>query len=95
MRKRSVTPTRPGAPISAEARLRRRFQLTLPESVAGALAAGPDDRLVFEADPSEPGIVHIRKARTTWAGALAGIFGTEDEFAAFVREERASWATEG
>jgi hypothetical protein len=68
--------------------------LTLPESVAGALAARPDDRLVFDSDPSEPGIVRIRKARTTWAGALADIFGTEDEFAAFVREERASWATE-
>jgi hypothetical protein len=89
-----VSPTRLMAPVSAEARLRPRFQLTLPESVAGALAAGPNDRLVFEADPSEPGVVRIRKARTTWAGVLAGAFGTEEEFAAFVRQERASWATE-
>ena len=95
MRKRSVTPTRPTTPVFAEARLRRRYQLTLPESVAGALAAGPDDRLVFEADPAEPGIVRVRKAGTTWAGALAGVFGTEEEFATFVREERASWAAEG
>jgi len=95
MRKRSVTATPPTAPVTAEARLRPRYQLTLPEAVAAALAASPDDCLVFEADPAEPGVVRVRKARTTWAGALVGVFGTEEEFAAFVREERASWAAEG
>lgn len=95
MRRRSLTQIQPGDPVMAEARLRRRFQLTLPEAVAAALAASPDDRLVFESDPAEPGVVRVRKARMTWAGALAGVFGTEDEFAAFVREERASWAIVG
>jgi bifunctional DNA-binding transcriptional regulator/antitoxin component of YhaV-PrlF toxin-antitoxin module len=94
MRKRGMTPTRVAAPVFAEARLRPRYQLTLPDSVAAALAAAPDDRLVFEADPREPGVVRLRKARTTWAGALAGVFGSEEEFAAVVREERASWAAD-
>lgn len=79
------------APVAVEARLRPRYQLTLPEAIAAALAVAPDDRLVFEADPAEPGVVRVRKARGSWAGALTGTFGTEEEFAAFLREERASW----
>lgn len=81
----------PPAPVAVEARLRPRYQLTLPEAVAAALAVAPDDRLVFEADPAEPGVVRVRKARGSWAGVLTGAYGTEEEFAAFLREERASW----
>ncbi len=81
--------------FAVEARVRARYQLTLPEVVAAALSAAPDDSLVFESDPADPGVVRVRKARATWAGALAGVFGTEDEFAAFIRTERASWATDG
>lgn len=85
-----VTSREPQA-FAVEARVRARYQVTLPEPVAAALAAGPDDRLVFEADPTEPGIVRVRKARASWAGAAAGAFGTEAEVLAFFREERASW----
>ena len=90
-----MTALPPTAPVTAEARLRPRYQLTLPEAVAAALAAAPDDYLVFQADPTEPGVVQVRKARISWTGAAPGVFGTEDEFAAFVRAERASWAAEG
>ena len=79
--------------FAVEARVRARYQVTLPEPVATALAAGPDDRLLFEADPAEPGVVRVRKARDSWAGAAAGIFGSEEEVLAFLREERASWGT--
>ncbi len=88
-----MTPISPPGPVAAEARLRARFQLTLPEPVALALAARPDDRLIFEADPAEPGVVRVRKARTSWAGAAAGAFGSEEEVLAFLREERASWGS--
>jgi bifunctional DNA-binding transcriptional regulator/antitoxin component of YhaV-PrlF toxin-antitoxin module len=91
MRKRAVTPTHLPGPVASEARLRSRYQLTLPEPIALALAARPDDRLVFEADPAEPGVVRVRKARATWAGAAAGAFGSEDEVLAYLREERSSW----
>jgi len=91
MRKRAVTPTSLPGPVTAETRLRARYQLTLPEPVALALAARPDDRLIFETDPAEPGVVRLRKARATWAGAAAGAFGSEEEVLAFLREERASW----
>jgi bifunctional DNA-binding transcriptional regulator/antitoxin component of YhaV-PrlF toxin-antitoxin module len=91
MRKRVVAGT--GAPraFAVEARVRARYQVTLPEPVAAALGAGPDDRLLFEADPATPGVVRVRKARTSWAGTAAGVFGSEEEVLAFLREERASW----
>jgi bifunctional DNA-binding transcriptional regulator/antitoxin component of YhaV-PrlF toxin-antitoxin module len=74
-----------------EARVRARYQVTLPGPVADALAAHPDDRLLFESDPTDPGVVRIRKARVSWAGAAAGIFGSEEEVLEYLREERASW----
>lgn len=83
--------TRAARAFAVEVRLRARYQVTLPEPVAVALAAGPDDRLLFEADPAEPGVVRVRKARASWAGAAAGVFGSDEEVLAFLREERASW----
>lgn len=85
-----VTSREPRA-FAVEARLRARYQVTLPEPVAAALGASPDDRLLFEANPAEPGVVHIRKARVSWAGAATGAFGSEAEVLAYLREERASW----
>jgi bifunctional DNA-binding transcriptional regulator/antitoxin component of YhaV-PrlF toxin-antitoxin module len=93
MRRRSVTATRTPRAFVVEARVRARYQVTLPEPVADALAAGPDDSLLFEADPAEPGVVRVRKARASWAGAAAGVFGSQEEILAFLREERASWGT--
>jgi hypothetical protein len=93
MRKRAVTATREPRAFIVEARVRARHQVTLPEPVAAALAAGPDDRLLFEADPAEPGVARVRKARVSWAGAATGAFGAEAEILAFLREERASWST--
>jgi bifunctional DNA-binding transcriptional regulator/antitoxin component of YhaV-PrlF toxin-antitoxin module len=86
-----VATTRSPSAFTVEARVRARYQVTLPEPVADALAAHPDDRLLFEADPAEPGVVRIRKARVSWAGAATGVFGTEEEVLEFLREERASW----
>jgi bifunctional DNA-binding transcriptional regulator/antitoxin component of YhaV-PrlF toxin-antitoxin module len=93
MRKRAVPTTRTPSAFAVEARVRARYQVTLPEPVATALAAQPADRLLFEADPAEPGVVRIRKARASWAGAAAGVFGSDEEMLAFLREERASWGS--
>ena len=79
------------APIRAEARLRRKNQLTLPERIAAALEAGPDDVLVFEADPAEPGTVRLRLMPEGFAGSLKGVYGTTDELKAWIREEHAAW----
>jgi bifunctional DNA-binding transcriptional regulator/antitoxin component of YhaV-PrlF toxin-antitoxin module len=78
-------------PIEAEARLRQKNQLTMPEPIVRALDAAPDDILVFEADPAEPGVAHVRLLPRDFAGSLTGVFGTSEETLQFIRGERAAW----
>jgi len=80
-----------GRPIEAEARLRKKNQLTVHEPIVRALQAAPDDVLSFEASPEEPGVVHVRLVPRDFAGSLTGVFGTSEETLAFVRGERAAW----
>jgi hypothetical protein len=78
-------------PVEAEARLRRKNQLTMPEAIVRALDAAPDDVLVFETDPAEPGVAHVRLLPRDFAGSLTGVFGTSEETLEHVRGERAAW----
>jgi bifunctional DNA-binding transcriptional regulator/antitoxin component of YhaV-PrlF toxin-antitoxin module len=78
-------------PVEAEARLRAKNQLTLPDRIAEALDAHPDDVLVFEADPSQPGVAHVHLVRSGFAGSLTGTYGTTEDVKAYLREERAAW----
>jgi hypothetical protein len=77
--------------VEVDARLRQKNQLTLPEPVARALDARLDDRLLFEIDPAEPGVVRLRVLPRDFAGSMTGVFGTTDETLAFVRGERDAW----
>ena len=77
--------------IEAVARLRAKNQLTLPEPVAEALHAHPDDHLVFQADPEHPQLFTVRRLRTDWAGALTGVYGTTAQVKRFLREEHEAW----
>jgi hypothetical protein len=77
--------------LRAEARLRRKNQLTLPEPIAAALEVQADDLLLFEADPTEPGTARVRVLPRGFAGALTGVYGTTDELKRWLREERAAW----
>ncbi len=77
--------------IEAEARLRAKNQITLPEPVVSALEAKLDDRLVFEADVTEPGVFRVRLLPRSFAGALTGVYGTTAEVKAFLRDEHADW----
>lgn len=78
-------------PVRAEARLRAKNQLTLPEPIATVLEARPDDLLLFETDPEQPGTARVRLVPHSFAGALTGVFGTTDDVKAFLREEYAAW----
>lgn len=78
-------------PVEVDARLRQKNQLTLPEPVARALDARPDDRLLFEIDPADPSVVLLRVLPREFAGSMTGVFGTTDETLAFVRGERDAW----
>jgi AbrB family looped-hinge helix DNA binding protein len=74
-----------------EVSLRKKNQITLPEPIAEKLGVEPGDRLVFEADDDGPDRVHVRRIRHSYAGALAGTYGTAEEAAAYLRGERESW----
>ncbi|MEO6294554.1 MAG: hypothetical protein ABIP01_01965 [Candidatus Limnocylindria bacterium] len=66
-------------------------QLTLPEPIANALDAEPDDILVFETDPGQPGTAVVRRVPRTFAGALPGVYGTTEEVKAYLRKEHEAW----
>jgi bifunctional DNA-binding transcriptional regulator/antitoxin component of YhaV-PrlF toxin-antitoxin module len=78
-------------PIQAVARLRAKNQLTLPEPIAEALGAEPNDLLVFEFDPIRPGVALVHLVPAAFAGAMTGVYGTTDDVKAFIREEQAAW----
>lgn len=78
-------------PITAEARLRAKNQLTVPETIVDLLDAQQDDLLVFEANEHEPGTAVVRAIPRSFAGAMTGVYGTTDDVRAYIREERAAW----
>jgi hypothetical protein len=74
--------------IVATARLRGRNQITLPDPIvqAGGLEEGAT--FVVELDPGDPDVVRLRRVRTTYAGALKGMFEPTDEY---LEGERSTW----
>ena len=74
--------------IVATARLRARNQLTLPDPIvqAGGLTDGVT--FIVELEPDDPDVVRLRRIRSTYAGALKGMFEPSDEYLA---GERAGW----
>jgi bifunctional DNA-binding transcriptional regulator/antitoxin component of YhaV-PrlF toxin-antitoxin module len=72
----------------AEARLRARNQLTLPDPIVQAAGLDEGDRFVVDIDPDEPDVVRLRRVRSSYAGALAAVYGDAE---ATLAEERGSW----
>ena len=75
-------------PITAEARLRRKSQLTLPDQVVQAAHLGVGDRFLVELAPDDPNTIHLHRIRRSYAGALDGMYGAVDEY---VAGERTTW----
>lgn len=68
------------------ARLRRKNQLTVPESaVAGAGAQEGDTFLVTVED----GVIHLQRVLPSYSGALAGVY--PDDWAEQLRKDRDAW----
>lgn len=74
--------------VSAEARLRARNQLTLPEPVVQAAGILEGDRFVVEVAPGDPDTLRLHRIRPSYAGALRDVYGTATEY---LDEERRSW----
>jgi bifunctional DNA-binding transcriptional regulator/antitoxin component of YhaV-PrlF toxin-antitoxin module len=74
--------------VRAEARLRAKSQLTIPESVVAAIGIGEGDRFLVEVAPEDPDLIRLHRIRSSYAGALRDVFGDPH---AYLEEERASW----
>ena len=77
--------------VSAEARLRAKSQLTLPEPIVSAAGIAEGDRFVVEVVPDEPDTIRLHRIRTSYAGAMRGIY---EDAEAYVAAERRSWDRE-
>jgi AbrB family looped-hinge helix DNA binding protein len=77
-------------PLRAEAVVRAKNQITIPQSIADRFGIGPGQRVVLVDDGVRDQFT-IRVIRSSYAGALSGIFGTTEENVAYVRGERESW----
>jgi hypothetical protein len=75
--------------VIAEARIRARNQLTLPDAVvqAGHIAEG--ERFAVEFDAADPDVVRLHRIRPSYAGALGAVYG---EPAEAVEDARQGWA---
>jgi bifunctional DNA-binding transcriptional regulator/antitoxin component of YhaV-PrlF toxin-antitoxin module len=70
-------------------RLRTKNQLTLPEPITRALGAQPGDRFFISFE--EPDRAILQRVPKSYAGALAGVWGTYEEAMADLRASRDEW----
>ncbi len=75
--------------VTAEARLRDRNQLTIPDAIVREAGIEPGEMFVVELEPSEPDRLLLRRVRTSYAGALRGLWG--DDADAYLDAERNAW----
>lgn len=74
--------------VTAEARMRARNQMTLPDPVVRAAGIVEGDRFVVEVTPSDPDTVRLHRIRPSYAGALESVYGDATEY---LDAERKSW----
>lgn len=74
--------------VTAEARLRAKSQLTLPEAIVDAAGVRQGDRFLVEISPAEPDIIRLQRIPASYAGALRDLFGDPGDYLA---SERDSW----
>ena len=74
--------------IVATARLRARNQLTLPDPIVQAGGLEDGATFIVELEPDDPDVVRLRRVRSTYAGALKGMFEPSGEY---LEGERGGW----
>ncbi len=77
--------------IIATARLRARNQLTLPDPVVQAAGLDEGATFVVELDDAEPDVVRLRRVRSSYAGALRGLY---EPAGPYLEGERSGWDPE-
>ncbi len=74
--------------LAAVVRLRRKRQLTVPAAIVEASGLRTGDRLVVEVAVGDPDTIMLRRVRSSYRGALGGVYGATEEY---LRAERGSW----
>jgi bifunctional DNA-binding transcriptional regulator/antitoxin component of YhaV-PrlF toxin-antitoxin module len=74
--------------VMAEARLRERNQLTLPDAVAKAAGIREGERFLVTFEPDRPDSVRLDRIRGSYAGSLPEAYGDPE---AYLREVREGW----
>lgn len=75
--------------VSAAARFRARNQITIPDAVVQAAGIEPGETFVVEVGPDDLDTLRLRRIRTSYAGALRGLWG--DDANAYLEAERIAW----
>lgn len=75
--------------VSAEAHLRARNQITIPDSIVQAAEIEPGETFVVEVEPDDGDTLRLRRIRTSYAGALRGLWGADANV--FLEAERNDW----
>jgi bifunctional DNA-binding transcriptional regulator/antitoxin component of YhaV-PrlF toxin-antitoxin module len=75
--------------VSAEAHLRARNQITIPDSIVRAVGIEPGETFVVELEPDDRDTLRLRRIRTSYAGALRGLWGADANV--FLEAERNAW----
>ena len=76
--------------LEIEATVRTKNQITIPQPVAERHGIEVGQRLVI-VDSGVEGEFTVRVIRPSYAGALAGVFGTTQQNVAYVPGEREAW----
>lgn len=76
--------------LEIPATVRVKNQMTIPQQIAERHNIAPGQQLVIVDGPSKDEFT-VRIIRSSYAGALAGVFGTTEQNLEFVRSERKSW----
>jgi AbrB family looped-hinge helix DNA binding protein len=79
--------------VEAEADLREKNQITVPKKVVEKLGLREGDRFLFIVEEGDEDIVHLHRIRRSYAGALAGVYGTPEEIEEYIRGEHEAWNT--
>ena len=74
--------------VTAEARLRDRNQLTIPDVIVRTAGIESGETFVVEVATDVPDVLVLRRVRASYAGALEGVYGDPG---AYLEEERGSW----
>jgi len=75
--------------VSAEAHLRARNQITIPDAIVQAAGIEPGETFVVEVEPEDGDTLRLRRVRTSYAGALRGLWGADADV--FLEAERNAW----